>query len=530
MGKEVKEKKELKLVTTPRISPMEILEYVQGWISQYKAMSQFENFTPDVIESEWDEIVDSVFKTSTPFLQRRIEGLSSIPVFKEKGMDVNYIDLKDNEEYIKEFIHTYDYTANKDIIFRQYIKSFLSRIPLGFHLGWDSSLPWRDREVIVLRCAWLCKSEYIWDHHMFGGAKKVGLSKEDICGSKVKDQANVTLISAVDELYSDAILSKKTWNSLTQQYNLFQIMDLVFIIGLYIQLATAFNTLKIQNEEIIKESIINEELPSLKGDTDNVRPVRKIGNTKSFRLEEPRITPLNEFEYVKELLMFQNALNRLKYTKRDNETEWEKEIDSLIQWLKGYNLTEVNSLSSFLNLEEKGLDINSINLEDHVDSIKAFIKQEGAIFNLKAVMMKYRKLRLYWIIQASHTTYDSSLPIRDKEILILRIAWLCRAQYEWDHHVIGGRRAGLTDEEINRIKEGSDLEKLDVFDEVLIQSADELYRNASLSDLTWETLSKPYTTHQLIDLVFTVTSYNLLGMFLNSFGIQTEDCIKKMLE
>jgi len=535
MEKKIKEKEEPKLVNSARIPPMDVVEYVQEWISQFLAMSRFENVISDNIESEWDNLVRNIFETEISILKMRIEGLSSIPVIKEKGLDIKTIDLKDYEENIKKFIINHDNTSNKNTIFRQYRKSFLSRIPLGRHRNWNSSLPERDKEIIILRCAWLCKSEYLWDHHMFGPAKKAGISKEDIenimSSPKFKERDTFTLISSVDELYSNAILSNETWNSLTQQYSLFQLMDLVFTIGLYIQLATVFNTLKIQNEEIIKENIKNEELPSLKGDIKKGRPARKIGKTGSFRLEKPRIVPLNEVEYVKELLMFQNALNRVRYTKREkNETEWEREIDSLIQWLKNYNNQEINSLSSFLNLKEKGLDIYSINFEEYEDSVKTFIKEEGIIFNLKAVMTKYRKLRLYWIIQASHTTYNSSLPVRDKEILILRIAWLCRAQYEWDHHVIGGRRAGLTDEEINRIREGSDTEKLEVFDEVLIQSADELYKNASLSDLTWEILSKRYTTYQLIDLVFTVTSYNLLGMFLNSFGLQTEDCVKKMLE
>ena len=49
--------------------------------------------------------------------------------------------------------------------------------------------------------------------------------------------------------------------------------------------------------------------------------------------------------------MFQNALTRLIYTKNEeNKTEWGSEIDSLIQWLKNYNLLEINNLSSFLNL------------------------------------------------------------------------------------------------------------------------------------------------------------------------------------
>lgn len=249
------------------------------------------------------------------------------------------------------------------------------------------------------------------------------------------------------------------------------------------------------------------------------------------RLDIPRITPLNEIEYVKELLMFCNAINRIDYSKSDkDDTEWENEIKILIQWLRDYKASEINNLSSFLELDKKELDLESIDLGDYEDSIKSFIKQEDSIFNLKAIMTKYKKLRLKWLIMASQITYGSSLPPRDKEILILRIAWLTKAKYEWDHHLIVGKQAGLTDEEINSIKKGTEAEGWKPFDIALIRSVDELYTTAFVSNPTWKDLSDRYNSYQLMDLVFTVGGYNMLAMFLNSFGAQTEDCVKKIIE
>jgi len=249
------------------------------------------------------------------------------------------------------------------------------------------------------------------------------------------------------------------------------------------------------------------------------------------RLDNPRITPLNEIEYVKELIMFCNAINRIDYSKSDNDdTEWENEIKLLIQWLRDYKASEINNLSSFLKLNKKGLDLESIDLGDYEDSIKSFIKQEGSIFNLKAIMTKYKALRLKWLIMASQITYGSSLPPRDKEIIILRVAWLTKAKYEWDHHLIVGKRAGLTEEEINRIKKGLDAKGWDDNDAAIIRVVDELFTNTFISNTTWNTLSERYDTFQLMDLVFTVGGYNMLAMFLNSFGAQTEDCVKKIIE
>ena len=259
--------------------------------------------------------------------------------------------------------------------------------------------------------------------------------------------------------------------------------------------------------------------------------IRKSIRNIMKHLDNPRIPPLGEIEYMKELLMFRNAINRIEYIGSENgESEWENEIKTLIQWLKDYKAREINNLSSFLKLDKTGLDIDSIDFEDFEDSIKSFIKQEGSIFNLKAIMTKYKSLRLKWLIMASQITYGSSLPPRDKEILILRVAWLTKAKYEWDHHLVVGRQVGLTEKEINMIMEGLDAEGWDNNDATLIRGVDELFTNTFISNSTWKLLSEQYTTFQLMDLVFTVGGYNMLAMFLNSFGAQTEDCVKKIIE
>ncbi|HEV2652186.1 MAG TPA: carboxymuconolactone decarboxylase family protein, partial [Rhizomicrobium sp.] len=49
----------------------------------------------------------------------------------------------------------------------------------------------------------------------------------------------------------------------------------------------------------------------------------------------------------------------------------------------------------------------------------------------------------------------NGLPAREREIVILRTGFLCRSGYEWTQHVAIGKREGLTDDEIARIKKGA---------------------------------------------------------------------------
>jgi alkylhydroperoxidase family enzyme len=259
--------------------------------------------------------------------------------------------------------------------------------------------------------------------------------------------------------------------------------------------------------------------------------IKNTENYKLERLKKPRIPPLDEVEFVKELYLFNSAMNQLSYPNRESfESEWESEMDILIQWLKKYYVDILDDLISSLKLEQKELNINLINSKELEYPIKSFLREKATIFNVIGTMTRYRKLRLKWILMASHVTYNSSLPPRDKEILILRIAWLCKAKYEWDHHVLVGKRVGLSNDEINQIKIGSEAQGWNHFDATLLRAVDELYTNTFLSEETWKALNNHYDLNQVMDLTFVVGAYNMLAMFLNSFGVQTEDCVKNLLD
>ena len=147
----------------------------------------------------------------------------------------------------------------------------------------------------------------------------------------------------------------------------------------------------------------------------------------------------------------------------------------------------------------------------------------GGILNVHTTLVRHVKLFKRWGVFGRHIIPKSSLPPRDRELLILRTAWLCGSEYEWGQHVIIGKQNGLTDDEILRIRMGADAEGWDSFDAVLLRAVDELYTNTFISDSIWEDLTNHYDTNQVLDLIFTVGQYNMLAMALNTLGVQLEE-------
>jgi len=168
--------------------------------------------------------------------------------------------------------------------------------------------------------------------------------------------------------------------------------------------------------------------------------------------------------------------------------------------------------------------------EDHWDAetreLLSRTQMHSRVLNIFSTLANHPKLLKRWTVFAGHILGKSSLPPRDREILILRIGWLCRAEYEWGQHVLIGLEAGLTDREIERIKAGPDAAGWSRFDAALLRAVDELHEQALVSDATWRELAEHYNTQQMMDVVFTVGQYNLVSMALNTFGVQLDEGIR----
>ena len=143
----------------------------------------------------------------------------------------------------------------------------------------------------------------------------------------------------------------------------------------------------------------------------------------------------------------------------------------------------------------------------------------GQVLNIFRTLARHPKLLKRWLVFGSHILAKSTLSPRHREILILRTGWLCQAEYEFAQHVAIGRLAGLSDPDIQRIVDGPDAAGWDTFEAGLVRAADELRRDACVTDATWQTLATQYSEEQLIDALFTVGQYTLVSMALNSLGV-----------
>jgi len=121
-----------------------------------------------------------------------------------------------------------------------------------------------------------------------------------------------------------------------------------------------------------------------------------------------------------------------------------------------------------------------------------------------------------------HILNSTTLAVRQRELLLMRIGVLCRSEYEWAAHSRLGRRAGMTDADVDRIVAGPDSASGDPIEVAMLRATDELYRDDVISESTWATLAKTLNTKQLLDLLVAVGGYRGVSMAINSAGVQLD--------
>ncbi|MBK5104650.1 MAG: carboxymuconolactone decarboxylase family protein [Burkholderiales bacterium] len=166
-------------------------------------------------------------------------------------------------------------------------------------------------------------------------------------------------------------------------------------------------------------------------------------------------------------------------------------------------------------------DLGKLSAEDADTAAKNRVG--GRDLNLFRVMMNHPRLTRRWTVFAGHVLQKQTVPPRERELLILRIGWLNQSEYEWAQHVEIARRSGVSEAEIERVRQGPGAADWDAHDAALLQAVDDLFERSVVSDATWAALASGYSTEQMMDVVFTVGQYNLVSWALNSFGVPLDD-------
>ncbi len=309
--------------------------------------------------------------------------------------------------------------------------------PFMRYLTADSTLSPRHRAILILRTAWLTQSANLWATHASrAGASGLTLTDADVQriaegpAAEGWSEFDAVLLGLADELFRNAAVTDQTWEALSEQYDVYNVVDAVMTVAETTSNAVLFNSLGIQPDS---GEDVTARIPS----TDVA--YRVDVPDREPPLTAPRIEPV----------------------------------------------------------EGDGLRV-SRTFRRHPEMADARATNPGYVNNPER----------------------SRLTPHDRELLILRTGWNAQAVYEWAKHVGSVGRARDRGLEPLWIAQGKDARGWNEIERALIDAADEMYRDAMISDATWAALSDRYDTHQMMSIAATAARYRMVSMTLNAFGVQ----------
>lgn len=121
-----------------------------------------------------------------------------------------------------------------------------------------------------------------------------------------------------------------------------------------------------------------------------------------------------------------------------------------------------------------------------------------------------------------HLLSTTTLPLRERQIAIMRTAWLCEARYMWSSHLRTSLRRGLEPELFKPLQVGAADPYFTEFERTVILATEDLVRDRLIGAANWKELAAHWNDKQLLDFMFTVGTYVLVAGVMRSTGVQRE--------
>jgi len=117
-----------------------------------------------------------------------------------------------------------------------------------------------------------------------------------------------------------------------------------------------------------------------------------------------------------------------------------------------------------------------------------------------------------------------SIPLRIRELMILRTCALCGAEYEWGVHIAAfGDKSAWTPEQIAATVRGGAAAPCWTDEErAVILLADQLHHTSGVGDDVWQEAASHFEPDQLVELVTLAGLYHAVSFIVNALGVQNE--------
>ena len=146
----------------------------------------------------------------------------------------------------------------------------------------------------------------------------------------------------------------------------------------------------------------------------------------------------------------------------------------------------------------------------------------GRISPLYQALLNSAPIAAGWEALLTAVRTKTSLRADLRELVILRVAVLNRAPYEFEAHVAHAKHAGLADTKIDGTKVGPTASTYDELERAVLAYTDAMTRHVEVPDELFQRLAQCFDVKTLVELTATIGAYNMVSRFLVALRIGME--------
>src|SRR5215467_3940842 len=150
---------------------------------------------------------------------------------------------------------------------------------------------------------------------------------------------------------------------------------------------------------------------------------------------------------------------------------------------------------------------------------QAIVAQRGHINALYQALLNSAPLAEGWEKLLTAIRNRSSLPPTTRELIMLRVAVLNRAPFEFQAHLPIARKVGVSEDKIAAVARPDLGDAFDERERSCLALTDAMTRDVQVPEAAFEAVSRYFDVRGLVDLVATIAAYNMVSRFLEALRI-----------
>ena len=149
-------------------------------------------------------------------------------------------------------------------------------------------------------------------------------------------------------------------------------------------------------------------------------------------------------------------------------------------------------------------------------------REKGSRSNTMMTMAQHPRLAIAVLDLGKYMLVGSTLSKRQKEMVVLRIAWRNAVEYEWAHHVHSARQIGMTDDEFAALRSTDPSPVWSREEQSLLDAIDQLCGTGRIQSQTWNILAETMDRQALMDLVYSIGFFTMNIWAVGAMGVPLE--------